>query len=133
MDDSIEREKAVKRWYEGALREREAAREIAQGNQYRWSLFLFHLALEKLLKAILYDRKEKIIPTHDLRRLVELAEIEVSPQYIGWLDEVTRFNMEARYEEEKFAFHKKATREYTKKWLGKCEEIFLWLEQMIKS
>ena len=126
-------QEVIERWCKGALRDRETARGMLRSGYYDWSLFVFHLALEKLLKAVLLKKSGEVAPIHDLRRLAELAKIDTSEQERAWLREITTFNLEARYEEEKFKFYKRATREYAREWHEKCEELFLWLEKMVKN
>lgn len=43
------------------------------------------------------------------------------------LEIVKDFNLEARYPDEKFSFHKKCTREFTETYLNKIKEIKEWL------
>lgn len=128
-----DQQKAVEELYASAKRNRDTARGMLVSKYYDWSLFVFHLALEKLLKAILYKQSGEIVPTHDLHRLAELANLETSEQQRKWLREVTSFNIEARYDEDKFKFYKRATPEYTREWHKKCEELFLWLEKTLTN
>ncbi|MCD6384747.1 HEPN domain-containing protein [Candidatus Sumerlaeota bacterium] len=48
------------------------------------------------------------------------------------LEIITDFNLEARYPDEKFSFHKKCTREFTETYLKKIEEIKEWLLHQIQ-
>jgi HEPN domain-containing protein len=66
-----------------------------------------HLAIEKLLKA-LYIRITNQFPPmiHDLRRICERANIELTQEQIINLDSITRFNMNARYDDYKQEFYR---------------------------
>ena len=49
-----EQEAQIKRlnyWQAAARRDRETAQSLLELKRYDWSLFIYHLALEKLLKA----------------------------------------------------------------------------------
>jgi hypothetical protein len=46
---------------------------------------------------------------------------------------ITRFNMEARYPDDKFLFKKKCTRDFAEEYLIKIKEIKEWLLQKIQS
>lgn len=45
------------------------------------------------------------------------------------LQELTTFNIKARYEIIKDAFHKRATKSYAQKWLKRTEQILLLLKK----
>ena len=64
--------------------------------------------LEKVLKAFYVLNNENAIPpkTHNLLKLVDSADIELSKEQIIFLDEVNDFNLEVRYPEYKREFYK---------------------------
>lgn len=100
---------------------------------YDWSLFVAHLALEKLLKAIWIKENNEFIPpkTHNLMRLAEASNLKLSEEQIEFLRMVNQFNIEARYQEIKSSFHKLATENFTKLQLNKISEFHLWLKSQI--
>lgn len=49
------------------------------------------------------------------------------------LEIITDFNLEARYPDENFSFHKKCTREFTEANLRKIEGIRKWLFKLIRQ
>lgn len=119
-------------WHKHILEDREVARNMLRDKHYTWSLFIFHLVIEKLFKILIMQNGETPPPIHRLSRLAELAKLDVPEQYNPWLAEITTFNIEARYRDEKLDLYRKATPEYTASWHKNCEEIFLWLEKQIK-
>ena len=64
---------------------------------------------------------------HNLAKLADLANLQLSPVIRADLQEITTFNLETRYADYKYEFHKKATRIFTLKWAKRCEEIYQWL------
>ena len=65
---------------------------LFQSKDYHWALFIGHLVLERLLKAIIVKKTNEHAPhSHDLRRLAKLSGLEFIPEYIGWLDTITTF------------------------------------------
>ena len=98
---------------------------------YDWSLFMWHLVIEKTLKAILSSKNKTVLPIHDLVRLAEKADLSLSDSYTDDLAEITTFNLEARYDDYKFKFYKKATKKFASTWAQKTEEIFKWLKQQL--
>lgn len=125
-------QKSIKGWQAGGHHDRDVARSLLQNKHYDWSLFIFHLALEKLLKALTVQAEATPPPIHKLVRLSEIANLELTSERREWLAEITEFNIEARYDDDKLSFYKKATSEYTKQWHERCEEIFLWLDQKVQ-
>lgn len=125
-------QKSIRGWQQGAHHDRDVARSLLQNKHYDWSLFIFHLSIEKLLKALIVQAEGTPPPIHKLVRLSEIANITLSPEHREWLTEITEFNIEARYDDDKLSFYKKATRDYATLWHSRCEEIFLWLDKQIQ-
>lgn len=94
-----------------------------------WVLFLCHLSLEKSLKAVIAGKGKEIPYTHELIRLARETGLTVDPTLATQLNEITTYNLEARYDDYKQAFYKKATPTYTEQWLKISEEIYLWLKK----
>jgi HEPN domain-containing protein len=99
---------------------------------YSYALFFGHLVIEKILKAIYVDRKKKQAPfIHDLLRLAETLEIRLDQNQRDEFFEITAFNLESRYPDEKRSFRKRCTKDYARKWLIEIEEIHKWLKSML--
>lgn len=45
------------------------------------------------------------------------------------LNEITTFNIEARYDDYKLSFYKKANKEYAEEWSEICEKIYLSIKK----
>lgn len=92
-------------------------------------VFIFgHLVIEKLLKA-LYVKKLQTHPvfSHDLLRLAKKIKIDLPEDYSEWLDAITTFNLNARYDNYKQSFNKLCTKEFTAEWINKIEILRKWL------
>lgn len=99
----------------------------------RLSIFC-HLTVECLLKAaVAKNTGEQAKPLHNLVRLVEIAGIPVSIEHKELLKDITDFNMEARYPEERFEFFKKATSEFTHDYFSKTNELIVWLKKLLEN
>ena len=67
---------------------------------FRHGLFLAHLAVEKVLKAVVCRKIRDIAPrSHNLVRLAELAGIDVTARRKKVLAGINEFNIEGRYPE----------------------------------
>ncbi len=103
---------------------------VYYAKDYQWSLFIGHIVIERLIKAIVVKETNKHAPfTHDLRRLAKLSQINFEPKHYIWLDTITTFNMNARYDSYKQAFYKKCTSGYTQTWVSNIKELRQWIKQ----
>ena len=99
---------------------------------YHWSLFMGHISVEKLLKAYYVKRKKKHSPPiHNLYRIAELSNLDLSDDYADWLDIITSFNINARYDDFKREFYKQCTKEYTTIWVERIKEIREWIKMKL--
>ena len=82
----------------------------------------------KVLKAYYVKKVDTVVPyTHSLNLLAEKCSLELNDEQVELLEDVTRFNVEARYPSEKFEFHKICAKEYTEKYLKKIKDFYEWL------
>jgi HEPN domain-containing protein len=128
----IDVDRIVEHWIETSDDDFQTMVALYDSRSYSWALFLGHISTEKLLKALYVKKYKKHAPfTHNLYRLAELIELETSEEYSDWLDEITSFNMNARYDDYKREFYKLCTREYTKDWVYKIKIIRKWIKEML--
>ena len=92
------------------------------------ALFLGLLVIEKLLKAHYVKKLQKHpLFIHDLLRLSQKIELKLTEEQEEWLDEISTFNLNTRYDNYKQEFRKRCTPEYTAVWLNRIETIRIWL------
>lgn len=121
----------VQHWIETSEDDFNTMLTLYNSKSYCWSLFLGHISTEKLLKALFVKRFKKHAPfTHNLYRLGELIGLDMSDEYSDWLDEITSFNLNARYDDYKKEFYKLCTPDYTKNWIDKIKTIRTWIKEM---
>ena len=102
---------------------------MLETKHYDWALFVGHLAIEKLLKALYIKKFEKYAPfTHDLLRLARLNELSITPEQKEWLDEITLFNLNTRYTDFKKRFYFRCTPEFSTEWADKIKKLLTWLK-----
>jgi HEPN domain-containing protein len=111
-----------------------AMKHLYDCRDYHWSLFIGHLVIEKLLKAM-YIQKVDINPPklHDLLRLAEKANIKLTEEKQDILDVITTFNINARYPDYKQAFYRLCDRTYAGLQIEKIEEMRNWLLMLLKE
>ena len=125
-------DKIVKHWVETSDSDFDTMITLFKSKSYAWALFLGHISTEKLMKALFVKKFKKHAPyTHNLYRLSELMELDLSDEYMDWLDEITSFNLNARYDDYKNEFNKLCTREYTNRWIKNIKIIRTWIKKKL--
>jgi len=97
---NIDKERIVNHWIETSESDFQTMKTLFNSRSYSWALFLGHISVEKLFKALYVNKFSKHAPfTHNLYRLAEQIDLEISEEYSDWLDEITSFNLNARYDD----------------------------------
>jgi HEPN domain-containing protein len=131
-DEKINIEKITNHWIATSDRDYETMLHLFEKRDFHWALFIGHLVIERLLKAVVVKRLKNHAPfTHDLRRLAKLSGIEFNEDNNKWLDTITTFNLNARYDNYKQDFYKRCTAEYTEKWIGNIKQLRLWIKRQL--
>lgn len=128
------KEEHINYWIEIAEEDYKTMLNLLKSEDNHWALFMGHLVIEKLLKALYVKNKDNNIPKiHDLSRLWFLCDIELTEEKENILDLITQFNINVRYPDYKKAFYKKCTKEFTLDSISKIEEIRKWIKKMLKK
>ncbi len=131
-NDKINIEKTINHWISRSEQDFETMMHFYKSKDYHWSLFIGHLVIERLLKDIVVKNTNLHAPfTHDLRRLAKLAKIEINDDFKRYLDTISTFNLNARYDDYKQDFYKKCTSDYTDKWIANIKVIREWIKAML--
>ncbi len=130
MEEKIDIEKLVKHWNDASDKDFETMQHLFQSKDFHWALFMGHIVMERLLKAKVVKTIQAHAPfTHDLTRLAKLSAINFSNEHLDWLDTITTFNLNARYDSYKKEFYLKCTPAFTFEWIEKIKTIRTWIKQ----
>ncbi|MDO5522575.1 MAG: HEPN domain-containing protein [Bacteroidia bacterium] len=122
-------ERIINHWVESSDDNFNSMCSMLETKHYDWALFVGHLALEKLLKALHIKKHGRYAPfTHDLLRLARLNELDVTTEQREWLDEITLFNLNTRYIDFKKRFYFRCTSEFSAEWADRIEKLRIWLK-----
>lgn len=132
MADKIDANKLIDFWLDSSEKDFKTMQDLYRTKNNHWALFMGHLVIEKLAKA-LYVKLMKDYPPliHDLRRILEKGEVEIDFDRKVILDTVTRFNIKARYDDYKQNFYNLCTDSFTKEWIDKIKDTRLWIKSML--
>ena len=121
-------------WLDSSDLDFRAMESLFDNGHYVWALFVGHLVIEKLLKALYIKNIDINAPQiHDLLKIADKAKLELTYIQRTFLDEVTTFNLRTRYPDFKRQFYKKATQKFTKDYLEQVKEFRQWLIGKIKN
>jgi len=128
----FDREKTIQYWLEGAEYDLGAADAMFETEKYPYALFMGHMTIEKLLKALVVKKTEEHAPyTHSLPMLVKKTGIGVPKNVSTKLEEFMEFFFEARYPRERKVFYDKCTMKYTKAKMNEIKEVYQWLKNQL--
>ena len=117
--------KQIAFWRDSAKEDWDVARQLVESGRTRHGLFFAHLALEKILKAIVCKQSQDLAPKHhNLSRLAELAALALDTWKMEVLAEMNAFHIEGRYPE---SLTKPPTKEEALNYMAGAEGVFQWL------
>jgi len=125
------KDEMISYWINSSDRDYQVMVDLFEKGHYTWALFMGHLVIEKLLKAIYSQKYTKNPPLiHDLLRLAEKCGLDPEEEQKDIFDTVTIFNIQARYDDYKLEFYHKCTKDFTDKWIHSIEELRSWLKKI---
>lgn len=129
MESEFDQDRIINHWIESSEKDFKAMIDLYQTQNNNWALFMGHLVIEKLLKAVYVKSKGEFPPMiHDLRRICEKADIELDLSHQILLDSISRFNINARYDDYKQSFYQLCTDSFTEEWIDKIKDCRLWIK-----
>ena len=125
----IDVEKQVAHWLAGAEEDWQVGVELINLGRTRHGLFFIHLALEKLLKALICKATKDLAPRlHTLLRLAEWASLAPSEEQRSFLARFDRYQIAGRYPDlQPLPPSLDAAREE----LQQAKEVFQWLKRQL--
>lgn len=129
MDEKIENtDKIVQHWIDTSEQDFRTMQNLMKSCDYSWAMFLGHLVLEKLIKAhYVKNQKKHALFTHDLLRLATNAGLKFNDETEEWFDEISTFNINARYDNYKQDFYKLCSKEFASLWSERIIKLRVWL------
>ena len=94
-------EKAVVNWIKTSDYDISTAKALFKAKRYVYVIFLCHLSVEKLLKAVVCKLSKKIPPkTHDLLLLLRLANLNLPLDFQMLIARLNAVSIPTRYPED---------------------------------
>lgn len=126
--------KEVENWLRSAEYDLETAEHMFKAGRYIYTVFMCHLALEKVIKAKVEEVTDTTPPkTHDLEYLVELGRLSPDKGMEQFIVELSNLSVVTRYPSDfqrMFADFSKGRAENI---LTKTKEVFQWIKKSVVS
>ena len=130
--NDFNKEKLIDYWIESSNDDFETMLALYDSKRFSWALFVGHLSVEKLLKALYVKVNGEFPPfIHNLLRLSEMCKLELNEEQKLFMATVTTFNINTRYDDYKMSFQKKCTPEFTTEWIENIKLNRQWIGRQI--
>ncbi|OGR03601.1 MAG: hypothetical protein A2511_12735 [Deltaproteobacteria bacterium RIFOXYD12_FULL_50_9] len=125
---TVDTVKTIAYWRESAAYDLETGQTLLRSKKYPYALFFGHLAIEKLLKALVVRHSGGHAPySHSLVMLAGKTGLALPEAMIDQLAEFMEFHTEARYPDAKMDFYQKCTREFARGKFKEVKKVYTWL------
>jgi len=132
MEEKIDIEKTFNHWVNTSDKDYQTMTLLYNAKDFSWALFIGHIVIERLLKACVVKQSQQHAPyTHDLTKLSKLTTLNFSEEHLDWLDTISTFNLNARYDTYKEAFYRKCTSDFTTEWIDKIKFLQAWIKEKL--
>lgn len=106
------------------------AQHMLKTGRYVYVVFMCHIAIEKLLKAIVAEITNKTPPkTHNRLYLVKLANLFIPQELFDFIAKINNSSVAARYPEDFKILINSYPEEIVREYLENTEKVLKWLRQ----
>ena len=127
--------KNVKNWVATSNYDIRTADAMYKTGRYLYVVFMCHLAMEKLLKALLANKYPQDIPPkiHNLINLAQRAEISPPEDLRDFFQRIDNVSIATRYPEDLRSLSKEFNQDRAKRILTDTKRMLRWLKQQLTS
>jgi HEPN domain-containing protein len=120
----------TKNWMDSSEYDFTTAEHMLQTSRYIYVVFMCHLAIEKLLKAILHEVTGSLPPkTHDLIYLLKLADVEMPDHLLVFVGKINSASIVTRYPEDLSRILSAYPATVARDYFNQSREVLEWLKQ----
>jgi len=118
----------TRNWMASAEYDMETARHLLATGRYLYVVFMCHLALEKILKALAGEALGRLAPrTHDLIFLARTAGVSPPQEHMDFIGRINAASIPTRYPEDLDRAVAAYPRAVAEEYLTKTREVIAWL------
>ena len=125
----MEKSELIQFWLDSAAQDLIVCESLFEKKHFDWCLFIGHLVLEKVLKALwIKAHYPELHPRiHNLAKLAERIPLQLSDEQRDFLLKVNMFYLQGRYPEERAEFYKVCTPEFALENFEAMKRFYQWL------
>ena len=125
----------VRNWVATANYDLRTAEAMYKAGRYLYVVFMCHLAIEKMLKAILAQRYPEDVPPkiHNLINLAQRTEITLPENLRDFFQRIDNVSVATRYPEDLRTLSKEFNQNTAKQILTDTKRMIKWLKLHLKS
>jgi len=122
--------RAANNWFEIASYDLETAEAMQKERRYLYVIFFCQQAVEKMMKGKYTEKTGEVAPKiHDLRRLSEIATLNITEKYMQFLDQLTYLYIDVRYPMDLSESLTTITEDVAKNYLNQTKGFLRWLQR----
>ena len=122
--------KAAKNWIATSEYDLETAGHMLKSGRHLYVIYMCHLSLEKLLKAIVAENQEDLPPkTHNLYHLTKCIDLDIPVQFRQLFADINAASLPVRYPEDLEKLSAQYNKEVAQTYLKQTKECHQWLKQ----
>ena len=119
----------MEEWVKQAEYDFKTAEAMFSTQRYIYAVFMAHLSLEKLLKALYFKILKELPPkTHDLLFLISKSGIEIPSDKMRFLKILNNVSIPTRYPQDLNRLLKVYNKNKTKEIIAQSREVLKWLK-----
>ncbi len=117
-------------WVKSSNYDIRTAEHMLKTGRYIYVLFMCHLSVEKLLKAIYEATLNKVPPkTHNLINLANSINLKIPEQHLKLIESLNDLSIVTRYPEDIDSLIKAFRRSRVEDYLSRTKEFLKWLKR----
>lgn len=122
--------KTTQNWINTSDYDFKTAESLLKAKRYVYVIFMCHLAIEKILKAIISELQNETPPySHNLKRLAQLGKIDLPDDLKVFINEINLKSVPTRYPEDLEKLSRQLDSAAAKRYLLESKRILEWLKQ----
>jgi HEPN domain-containing protein len=125
----------VKNWVATSNYDLQTADAMYKAGRYLYVVFICHLAIEKMLKALLARKYPENVPPkiHNLINLSQRAGITIPENLKDFFQRIDNVSIATRYPEDLRTLSKEFNQDTAQRILSDTKRMLKWLKQHLKS
>ena len=122
--------KTAQNWLETSEYDLTTAEHMLKTGRHLYVVYLCHLSIEKILKAIVAENQDGLPPkTHNLYHLVKLISLEIPSQFKQIVADLNSASLPVRYPEDLQKLSSQYTQKVAEVYLNQTKECHSWLKR----